>query len=107
MRRHLRLWLPLLVLVPFTAFTFSVMARHGVLGFLALAGREPWGLQVFLDLMVSLFFAGAWIANDAKRWHIAPLPYLIALPLLGSPAAMLYAVHRGISGLRDPSLPRA
>ena len=84
----------LLVLVPFTAYSLVVIARQGYFGFLTLAAREPWGMQMLLDLSIALFLIGTAIRRDARERGIPALPYLVALPFLGSISALAYLVHR-------------
>jgi len=86
--------LPLLVLVPFFAFSVLVAIEHGALGFLSVAGKEPWGLQMLLDLSIALFLVGGWLRRDAKKFGINAVPYLILLVLVGSIGALVYLVHR-------------
>lgn len=87
--------LPLAVFVPFTLFTTVVIARHGYFGFITLALREPWAMQMLLDLAISVFMVGTWLRRDARSRGIHAAPYLVALPFLGSIAALAYLVHRG------------
>ena len=87
--------LPALVFVPFAAFSSWVIATQGYFGFLTVAWREPWAMQVLLDLAIMVFAFGTWLRRDARAHGIAAAPYLIALPLLGSLAALVYLVHRG------------
>ncbi|APR76018.1 Hypothetical protein A7982_01365 [Minicystis rosea] len=94
---------PLLALIPFTVFSVLVVARHGYFGFLTLAFREPWALQMLLDLTIALFIVGGWMRRDARKLGIPVTPYLVTLPLLGSISALLYLVHRG---LRSKSVPQ-
>ncbi|MBX7096861.1 MAG: hypothetical protein K1X89_04030 [Myxococcaceae bacterium] len=93
----MRLFLVVAVLVGFSAYTLGVMWSHGgVLGFLELAGREPWGLQVFLDLCLMLTLFGAWLWRDARTHGLSPWPYL-ALLSLGSPGALISLVRRELA----------
>lgn len=87
--------LPLAVFVPFTLFSTVVIARHGYFGFITLALHEPWAMQMLLDLAISVFMVGTWVRRDARSRGINPVPYLVALPFLGSIAALAYLVHRG------------
>ncbi len=43
------------------------MAGNGVTGFIALAGREPWGLQLLIDLLVMLALFALWVRQDARK----------------------------------------
>ena len=90
-------WLPVLVLLPFTVFSLEVVMKEGPLGFLTLAGREPWGMQMLLDLFISIFLVGGWIRRDARERGLPALPYLALLPFVGSIGALAYLVHRGFA----------
>ena len=92
--------LPALLLVPFTVYSTLVIVEHGYFGFLTLAAREPWGMQMLLDLSIALFLLGAWLRRDARERGLPALPYLVMLPFLGSIAALGYLVHRGIGASR-------
>jgi hypothetical protein len=90
---------PALVLLPFAAFSTIVVVEHGALGFVTLALREPWAMQLLLDLSIALFLVGGWIRRDARKHGIPSLPYLALLPFTGSIAALVYLVHRAIKGV--------
>ncbi len=83
-----------IVLLAFTAFSLWVVMRHGYFGFLRLAQRDEWAMQMLLDLVIALFLIGAAIRRDAPRRGIDAWPYLVALPLVGSLAALVYLLHR-------------
>lgn len=89
--------LPLLVLIPFFVFSVEVALKDGVLGFLPLAGREPWAMQMLFDLVISFFFAGAWLRRDARERGIPALPYLVGIVLTGSIGVLAYMVHRAFA----------
>lgn len=86
----------LMILVPFTAYSLFVIAKNGYFGFLTLAAREPWAMQMLLDLLIALFLVGSWIRRDARERGIPAAPYLVALPFVGSIAALGYLVHRSV-----------
>jgi hypothetical protein len=92
----LKTLLPVLVGIPFTGYSCLVILEHGYFGFLTLAFREPWAMQMLLDLTVCLFLVGSWIRRDARTRGIPALPYLALLPFLGSPVALAYLVHRSL-----------
>jgi hypothetical protein len=105
-RRHSRyMSKALLVLVPFTAYSLVVIARHGYFGFLTLAAREPWGMQLLLDLLIALFLVGGSIRRDARERGIPAAPYLVALPFLGSISALAYLVHRSLKPAKAAAPP--
>lgn len=86
--------LPFIVLIPFSIFTTELILEQGYFGFVTLALREKWGMQMLIDLSISLFFAGWWIRRDARERGLPWIPYLVLLPILGSPAALAYLCHR-------------
>jgi hypothetical protein len=83
-----------IVFVPFLLFSLWCGATHGPLGFLTLAGREPWGLQVLLDLAISLCFVIAWMVTDARRRNATVWPFVVATILLGSVGSLSYLLSR-------------
>lgn len=96
--------LPLLVaaLVAFTGYTGWVMFRHGVIGFLQLAARDAWGLQLLLDLFVMLGVFATWQYRDAKKHGLPALLYVGVTFTMGSMGALLYLVHREVARRRRP-----
>jgi len=84
------------VLVAFTAFSLWVIAGHGYTGFLALAGREPWGMQMLIDLVIACSFGLAWLSNDARKRGIPRWPFVIATVFLGSIGLLDYLVYRAL-----------
>lgn len=101
--RGMKKILPLLVLLPFAGYSTLVILEHGYFGFLTLALREPWAMQLLLDLSIACFFIGAWIRRDARDRGISALPYLLLLPFLGSIATLAYFVHRAWKGETTPA----
>jgi hypothetical protein len=85
------------VLAGFGAFSTWVVATQGYFGFLALAGREPWALQMLLDLVIAASFAAGWMITDARKRRIAAWPYLAATVLLGSIGILAYCVRRAFT----------
>jgi hypothetical protein len=97
--------LALLTLATFGTFSVYCAVTEGPLGFLSLALSHEWGMQMFLDVGVSLVIASFWIVPDAKKHGINPWPYLVACVGLGSIAALGYVVHRELRGAsRTPAL---
>lgn len=84
------------ILVAFSAFSLWVIAGHGYFGFLTLAGREPWAMQMLIDLVLACSFGLAWLSNDAKRRGIPRWPFVIATVFLGSVGLLDYLVYRAI-----------
>jgi len=82
------------VLLAFTAYSLVVVVTHGYTGFLALAGREPWALQMLLDLVISCSFAVGWMVVDARKRAITAWPFVVATVFLGSVGLLGYVVWR-------------
>jgi hypothetical protein len=96
--RAMSIRIPVLaVLVPFLAFSVWVAATAGPLGFLTLAGREPWGLQMLLDLAIALFFVTGWMIADARRRGRNAWPFVAMTVALGSIGPLTYLLLRGSS----------
>ncbi|MBL8958078.1 MAG: hypothetical protein JNK82_45315 [Myxococcaceae bacterium] len=98
--------LPILVIVflAFTGWSFTVVASHGLFGFLTLAAREPWAMQMLIDLGISLFIAWMWLKHDAKAQGITAWPYMLGTALGGSPVVLLYLIHRELKKRGTQSL---
>jgi hypothetical protein len=82
-----------LVLAAFGAFSVWVVAGHGFTGFLSLVRREPWGLQMLLDLGIALSFAIGWMRHDAKKRGIKAWPYVALTIATGSIGVLIYFVR--------------
>jgi hypothetical protein len=89
-----------ILLAGFGAFSIWVVATRGYTGFLELAGRERWALQMLLDLVIALSFAFSWVRRDARARGIAVWPYAIATVLLGSIGILAYCIRRGVATSR-------
>jgi hypothetical protein len=90
-----------IVLLAFTAYTVGIVASHGYTGFLVLAAREPWGGQMFVDLVIALLLFASWMRGDAARQGLPFWPYFAAILTLGSIGALAYLVHRSASSARS------
>ncbi|MEZ4362041.1 MAG: hypothetical protein R3B48_17775 [Kofleriaceae bacterium] len=86
-----------LVLLAFTAFSLWVCAVDGPLGFLSLVRREPWGLQLLLDLAIAAYLTLTWMVRDARQRGIRAWPYVLATTFIGSIGLLSYLVHRGLA----------
>lgn len=84
------------ILVAFTAYSLVVVTGHGYTGFLALAAREPWGLQMLLDLVIACGFGIGWMRGDARKHDIAIAPFVVMTVALGSIGLLGYVVWRGV-----------
>jgi hypothetical protein len=84
----------LVVAVLFTAYSTLVVVEHGYTGFLHLAWREPWAMQMLIDLSISLFIVSSLLVVDARRRKRAAWPWLVATLLLGSVGPLWYLALR-------------
>lgn len=84
------------VLATFAAYSLWVIAGHGVLGFVTLALREPWAMQLLVDLVIACSFAIGWMAHDARKHGITLWPFVVATVLAGSIGLLGYVVWRGV-----------
>ena len=92
--------LALAVFVPFTAFSFWVIAQSGVTGLFPVL-REPWGAQVFLDLVIAMTVASTVVARDARARGLRAWPWYVAMGALGSIGLLGYFVYRDLAAPRD------
>lgn len=90
----MRLAAAIAAFLAFTAYTVWVMAGNGVTGFIALAGREPWGLQLLIDLLVMLALFALWVRQDAEKHGLPVWPWVVATMVMGSMGALAYLVRR-------------
>ena len=74
--------------IAFTGYSVFVTVAEGYWGFLTLAMRERWALQVVLDLGIAITVAWAWLRHDAKARGITAWPYQLAT------AVLAYLIHR-------------
>lgn len=86
----------------FTVFSFAVVAHHGFFGFLTLSAREPWGLQVYLDLAVTTMVAATFVYRDAREHQINAWPYIVWMLCLGAIGLLPYLFHRELKRRRSP-----
>jgi hypothetical protein len=84
----------LVVAILFTAYSTLVVVEHGYTGFLTLAWREPWAMQMLIDLTISLFIVSSLLVVDARRRKTAAWPWLVATALLGSVGPLWYLALR-------------
>jgi len=86
--------------VAFTIWSFGIVAGQGFSPLLALLSTEPWVQQLFVDLVLALGVAWAWLWQDARARKIPAWPYLVATLALGSIGVLAYLVHREVLGRR-------
>lgn len=93
--------LALVVLVPFVAFTVWVMQRGGPVGFVPLVMREPWGAQVFVDLVIACVLALGALVPDARSRGLRAWPWCVATALVGSIGLLGYYAYRDLAAPRE------
>lgn len=84
------------ILIAFTIYSMFVVLGYGYTGFLSLAGREPWAMQMLLDLVIACSFGVGWMRGDAKRHDLTTWPFVVATIFLGSVGLLGYVVWRGM-----------
>ncbi|MEL6759163.1 MAG: hypothetical protein AAFP04_02065 [Myxococcota bacterium] len=87
--------------IPFTVYSMMVIVEHGYLGFLSLAIRESWAMQMLLDIVIACGALCAFVRADARRRGIASWPFLVATLFLGSIAPLAYYAARPWLGSRQ------
>jgi len=85
------------ILLVFGAYSTWVVAGHGYTGFLTLAMRETWAMQMLIDLVIACSFGLGWMFADAKKHAITTWPFVVATVLLGSIGLLGYVVWRGFT----------
>ena len=90
----MRFAIPVVVLVVFSGFSTLVTLEHGYTGFITLALREPWAMQMLLDLVIAFALFISWMRRDAATRRLPFWPYAIGTVLLGSMGALAYLAHR-------------
>ena len=91
---NIRLGIIVLVLLAFGLFSTELVVTTGYLGFVRLAMREPWALQMLLDVTIAVSLFTIWMLKDAKAQGINAWPYVALCVVLGSIGALAYLAHR-------------
>lgn len=97
----MRLPVLLAVFVVFVAYSVTVIATDGPVGFLTLAWRERWAMQMLVDLALALSVAWVWLRRDAAARGLPAWPYQLATVALGSVGVLAYLVHREVVARRQ------
>jgi len=100
-----RIVLIALPLLAFSAYTGLIIFTDpdGYLGFVWLALRERWAMQMLLDVGLALTLFLLWMWRDAKERRIFVWPYVIACLALGSIGALAYLLHRELRRAQEPA----
>jgi hypothetical protein len=91
-RKGMKKIIPVLVLLAFSVLSVELAiagASEGINAF-----KSPWAMQVAIDLCIACWFSAMWMRQDARKRGISAMPFLIALPFLGSIATLAYVVRR-------------
>jgi hypothetical protein len=91
------------VLVAFLVFTLWVIESVGYAGFFAQTLASPVGIQLLVDLVISLSLALIWMRGDSKTHGIPFAPYLVLTLVLGSVGLLAYLLHREVRSRRVTS----
>jgi hypothetical protein len=91
---NFRLFLLADVLLLFLGYTLWVIATVGYADFFRQALSTPVGIQLVIDLVLSLTLALTWMRGDAKTSGVPFAPYLVVTLVLGSAGPLGYLVHR-------------
>ena len=89
---QLALWVT--VTAVFSGYSLAVIAEHGYVGWMLLALEGGWSTQLFVDLVIALALASAWIGRDARLRGIVAWPYLALIAGTGCIGLLAYLVHR-------------
>ena len=95
-----RLTALVLTLLAFGVYSTFVVVQHGYFGFIELALAEPWGGQMFLDLVIALALFMTWMIRDARERSITAWPFVVVTLALGSIGALLYLAVREVRAPR-------
>lgn len=90
----------LAVLIPFAAYSFWVVGTEGYFGFIELALRESWSMQVTLDLVIAIVAWTGYLRADMRSRGLPFWPLALGTVFLGSIIPLLYVALR-------PLLPEA
>lgn len=88
----------LVLFADFLVFTAWVIYRYGYLGFADVFLGSALGIQVLIDLTISLALVATWMVRDARERGVAVAPYLVITLFLGSLGPLLYLVRRPEEG---------
>ena len=103
---NFRQFLLLDVLVLFLAYTLYVIDTVGVVGFIRQALASPVGVQISIDLVLSLSLVLLWMRGDAKTSGIPFAPYLVVTLVLGSIGPLGYLLHKEVKARRASAVGR-
>lgn len=89
----------------FAAWSAYAVAADGLLGFWPLHTQSPWGVQVFLDLLLMAVVAWFLLLPRLTAAGLTPWPWLVLVMATGS-IGMLAALARLLHAESSPSAAR-
>ena len=69
----------------------------GYFAFIHLARREPWALQMLVDLFIACSVFIGWMWKDAAARRLRAWPYALMILTLGSIGVLAYLIRRRFS----------
>ncbi|MYE23062.1 MAG: hypothetical protein F4Y01_03825 [Gammaproteobacteria bacterium] len=101
---HASAWMfPATICVAFLAWTLYALADEGVIAIWQEISRSLWSNQIFIDLLIAVGVALAFLVPEARRLGMKPLPWVVAtaatgcIALLAMLARMLFLQAREAS----------
>lgn len=93
----MRLALIALVLAVFSLFSGYLVFQQGYFGFVYLAMREAWALQMLIDVGIACSLFLIWMVGDARARRLPIVPYVLITLALGSIGPLSYLLHRELA----------
>jgi hypothetical protein len=91
------------VLIAFGVLEAYAIETYGYFGFFQALLGSLAGIVTGIDLVIALVLFAVWMSDDAPRYQMSPIPYLLVTLALGSLGPLLYLIRR--SGNRDIAEP--
>ena len=103
--RHANAWvLPAALCVAFSLWTAYALVNEGIIAIWHEISRSLWSNQIFVDLLLAVGVAIAFLVPEARRLGMKPVPWVIAIAgtgciaLLAMLARVLYVRARAAPG---------
>jgi len=98
---NLRLITLVTLFVGFLVLTVVAAYHHSYIGIFEAGFKDSASMQVFFDLVISVSLFGFWMLFDARKRGAMVLPYLVAIPFIGSLSPLLYLIVREAHGNQE------
>ncbi len=92
-----RIVILLAILIPFTLLSTWLVIDTGYLAWIRLARREPWALQLFVDLAIACTVFMSWMLRDARARGLRAWPYVPLILTGGSIGILAYLIRRELA----------